>query len=227
MSELNLEKFKIIERDIAQDRGEFVLFGLFERDEVPGKWDLILSALWTDPNDLTNYNYCAQKIQAVLTPEEIVSTLQGIVLLKPTDSFVQAISSAFPITYGDGIEVSNNIFNGILIKHAYILTSNGVSSRLLTNEGLKQIAEEALQDLHLTGWHCESADFALQGTHLPPGARPQSMKPFVWFNIADTNRQLYVIRFTLEQTNRQWVKQQIINQLSYLAKLSPTTPNNP
>ena len=40
------EKFTRLESQIAQEKGDFTLFALFMREDVPDRWDLIVSAPW-------------------------------------------------------------------------------------------------------------------------------------------------------------------------------------
>jgi len=41
-----VEKFVSVEKEIAEDRGPFVLFGLFEPEDHPNIWDVVVSSDW-------------------------------------------------------------------------------------------------------------------------------------------------------------------------------------
>ena len=41
-----IENCRRVEREMSQAWGGFALFGLFERDETAGKWDILVSAPW-------------------------------------------------------------------------------------------------------------------------------------------------------------------------------------
>jgi hypothetical protein len=45
-----IEKLASLERDVASEKGEFSLFGLFLREDAEGKWDLLASAPWLETN---------------------------------------------------------------------------------------------------------------------------------------------------------------------------------
>lgn len=40
------QKFRDAEVQVSQEHGNFYLFGLFEREQTPGRWDLVASAPW-------------------------------------------------------------------------------------------------------------------------------------------------------------------------------------
>ncbi len=46
-----VEKLIRVEREIAEDRGPFVLFAFLLREDAPGVWDLIVSAPWISQNE--------------------------------------------------------------------------------------------------------------------------------------------------------------------------------
>ena len=49
---IQIEKFRRAMQDISATRGEFILFGLFLREEAPDKWDLVISAPWLETDKL-------------------------------------------------------------------------------------------------------------------------------------------------------------------------------
>ena len=114
------EKFAELESKIAADRGAFTLFALFLREDVPDRWDLIVSAPWTgDKRDTVNY--FVNEIKSKLGEPELTS-LSRIVVVDPQDAAVQAINRAIQIEHGT-VEVRDSNFFGLPIKHAYIITS--------------------------------------------------------------------------------------------------------
>ena len=84
-----LEKYRTAERRIARARGPLSLFGLFERQDNPGRLDLVVSAPWltTDRRGLQDL----AKFLPRLTAQE--SALIGrIVALDPDDEFVRDLN---------------------------------------------------------------------------------------------------------------------------------------
>src|SRR2546421_8421493 len=49
---IQIEKFRRLMEDISAERGEFVFFGLFLREEAVDKWDLVISAPWIEADKL-------------------------------------------------------------------------------------------------------------------------------------------------------------------------------
>ncbi len=116
-----IEKCRRVEREMSQTWGGFALFGLFERDETAGKWDILVSAPW-----LTTDRAGIQRVVEALVP--VVSKAEwlriaGVVPLEPSSGYVQGIVRRFDVEHALQ-EVVNTIFDGVFINHAYILTAN-------------------------------------------------------------------------------------------------------
>lgn len=121
MNDEVIEKFISIEKEAAEEKGSFVLFGLFEREDTPNMWDVVISASWLDVKKKENYDYFARKITAKLGPQEVVM-LSRIVLLAPSEPFVVRVTSAITAEHNNP-RFTNSIFNGVFIKDAYIISS--------------------------------------------------------------------------------------------------------
>ncbi len=115
------EKFRALESRIAQDKGGFVLFALFMREDVPDRWDLIVSAPWVGANKREAVDYFVNQIKSQLGEQDLTS-LSRIVVVDPEDAAVQAFNRAVEIEHG-GVEVRDSNFFGLPIKHAFIITS--------------------------------------------------------------------------------------------------------
>jgi hypothetical protein len=94
-----VEKFQIIIREISQEKGPFILFGLFEREDLVGRWDVVVSAPWLNMNSKEDFDYIADKIRSKLNNQEIM-LLTRIIPLLPFDQFVKAVTSAINISDG-------------------------------------------------------------------------------------------------------------------------------
>lgn len=116
-----ISKFVGIERQIAEEKGDFALFALFLREDVPDRWDLVVSAPWFGPDEKETLDYLVRKIRPRLKESEVVM-LSRIVLVPSTHPALRAIHKAVEIEHGS-VEVSNSNFFGLSIKHAYIITS--------------------------------------------------------------------------------------------------------
>ena len=117
-----IEKFIDLEKKLADEKGDFVLFALFQREESPHWLDVVISAPWIRKNKDKALMFMTEKIQSILTPEEMVK-LSMVVILSPTEPFVREVTSDFQVEHGN-VEFTYREFNGMLMKHAYIITSN-------------------------------------------------------------------------------------------------------
>jgi len=121
MNEL-LEKLATMEREVAVEKGEFRLFALFLREDSPDKWDLLVSAPWLDENESAGIDYLAKQVQSRLDPQELIS-LSRLVFIGTDNPGLMAILRAVHIQHSI-LEVVDNVFFGLKIKHAYIITSD-------------------------------------------------------------------------------------------------------
>jgi len=118
-----LEKFSRLERNISSEKGDFALFALFMREDVPDRWDLIVSAAWASQNQNTALEYVINKIKSDLSPQDL-NQLARIVFIDPQDVAVGNLNRAIGVEHGQ-IEVRDRNFFGLPIKHAFIITSKG------------------------------------------------------------------------------------------------------
>ena len=120
MKEL-VAKLRSLEQEIAEEKGDFSLFAVFLREDVPNRWDLVVSAAWFGPNEKSTLDYLVDKIRSRLKESELLM-LSRIVLVCASDPSLKAIHSAVKVEHGE-VEISNSSFFGLLIKQAYIITS--------------------------------------------------------------------------------------------------------
>jgi hypothetical protein len=118
-----VEKLLDIELRINQEAGSLVLFALIERDDAPGKWDLVVSAVWAKERHKDLLNRIALHVRNNLRWEERV-LLSRILILDPQDPFVRAINNMFKDVDHGRDRFSNFLVNGIAIKDSYIITSH-------------------------------------------------------------------------------------------------------
>jgi hypothetical protein len=116
-----VEKLVALEKEISEERDAFALFGIFEREEASGKWDLVVAASWFGDDKKKVLEYLARKLRQKLKQDELL-ILAGIVTVDVTDASVRAIQKAFHVEHGMA-EVKDSVFFGMPIKHAYIITS--------------------------------------------------------------------------------------------------------
>lgn len=116
-----VKKFIALEKKIAREKGRFVLFALFEREESNSTWDVVVSAPWLT-NSLNNLSELARLINLTLEQSEL-NKLSRIVTLNPSDYVVRSVNNAVLVEHGLE-ELQDYDFGGVSINHAYIITSN-------------------------------------------------------------------------------------------------------
>jgi len=116
-----VDKFASLEAEIAQKKGDFSLFALFLREDVPDRWDLMVSASWLGQNKNEAVNYLIEEIKAQLGPQELIN-LSSIVIVDPHAPQAQALANAFHVEHGR-VEVRDSNLFGLQVKHAFIITS--------------------------------------------------------------------------------------------------------
>jgi hypothetical protein len=116
-----VEKFKSLESRIAESKGDFSFFALLLREDVPDRWDLILSAPWIAKNKEAAVSYVISEINSYLGPQALIS-LSRIFVADPDDLSIQSLNQSFHVEHGV-TEVSDRDFFGLPIKHAFIITS--------------------------------------------------------------------------------------------------------
>lgn len=121
MSEI-IEKFRAIEKLIADEKGGIVLFGLFVREDSIGNWDVVISAPWVvDKNRREALDYVIAVTYSRLTREEILS-LSAFFLLEPWQPFVREVTQMVQVEHGL-VELRDVVLNGMAMTRAYIMTS--------------------------------------------------------------------------------------------------------
>ena len=119
-------KFAGLETDISAERGDFVLFALFLREDVADRWDLIVSAPWAMADQKGALDYMVNKIKADLGPQDLTQ-LSRIVFVDPKDAAVASINKAVHVEHGSA-EFRDVNFFGLPIKHAFIITSKQLNN---------------------------------------------------------------------------------------------------
>ena len=117
-----VQRFAELERQIAQDKGDFALFALFMREEVPDRWDLMVSAFWVGGDNSAAVDYLVAQIKFKLGDDDLIS-LSRIVVIDPEDAAVQKLNRAVHVEHGN-VEVRDSTFSGLAIKQAHIITSS-------------------------------------------------------------------------------------------------------
>jgi hypothetical protein len=120
MTELK-EKFAELESHVAGEKGSFVLFALFMREDAPDRWDLIISAPWVESDKRKAVDYFVSQIKSRLG-EQALTSLARIVVIDPQEAGVQAFNRAIRVEHGP-IEVRDSDFFGLPVRQALVFAS--------------------------------------------------------------------------------------------------------
>ena len=116
-----VEKLALLEREVSSEKGEFVLFGLFLREDANDRWDLLVSAPWLEANERDGLRYLAGEIQSRLDVEEQLS-LSRVVILEEDNQVLAAVQRTVSTSHTT-IEVEDSVFFGMQFRRAYVITS--------------------------------------------------------------------------------------------------------
>ncbi len=121
MNEKRLKKFRRIERNLSKEKGAFKLFAIIQLEELPGRWDVVMSSKNLPEKDMPTLRYVVEKIHAELTKKEIVQ-ISRIVLLDVKQSFVKEMKR-FLVRANNPKEIFNCEIDELKIKEGYIIVS--------------------------------------------------------------------------------------------------------
>lgn len=159
-----------VEKMIAEEKGSFLLFALFLREDSPNLWDLLVCAPWIEANKGDALQYLVPKLQAVATPDELIR-LSHIEIIEKKQPGLAAIQNEFCIEH-ELIEVNNRTFFDMQISQAYIITSQFESQKKAPNTQVNsqyinvenKVLNELMQDL--TVYQSAMTDEMILGIHL-------------------------------------------------------------
>lgn len=121
MNDKFLKKFLAVERLLSSEKGAFKLFALIQLEELPGRWDVVMSGEKLPEKDMTTLRFVVDKIHGVLTQAEIIQ-ISRIILLNLEQPFVKEIEQ-FLTRNQNPKELFDCEIDGLKIKHAHIIIS--------------------------------------------------------------------------------------------------------
>jgi len=116
------EKLVQLEKQIAEEKGPFLLFGLFLREDAPAVWDLVVSAHWLGGSRLESLRWLSQKLKEALEPRELVK-LSRIVIIAPDNPGLKALQESVPAQHDVVHTRDCDVFEATT-SQAYIITSS-------------------------------------------------------------------------------------------------------
>lgn len=115
------EKFRDAEEKVAEERGGFYLFGLFERQRSPGRWDLVASAPWLKTDREGTVELIVLLRDKMDTEDWKV--IGGVFPTEPTSDFVKWITSNYYLNH-QVQEERDSGFSNVAIGRAILITVN-------------------------------------------------------------------------------------------------------
>ena len=116
--------FQKAEKEISEQRGGFTLFGLFERTDIYGKYDCVISAPWLE-DAATSVIVIADLVRTSIGNDKWWSKI-GIFMTVPENGpFAAAVREALqngPVQHGIK-RLTNFFYDGEIIRDAVIITS--------------------------------------------------------------------------------------------------------
>ncbi len=115
-----VEHVAAVEGELSKERGPFVLFALLAHEDLPDRWDLMVSAPWIESKDVIVEDL-VNRIASKAGREELIN-LSRIVVAEPNNPAVIAFNKAVRAEH-KRLEFRDDILFGQPVKHAIVITS--------------------------------------------------------------------------------------------------------
>ena len=127
MMDAIVEKLRKMELEVSKEKGDFRLYALFLRQNMPNKWDFLISAPWADKQGKQiTLKYMFSKIHKYLTiPER--HRISRIVIIDKENPDLPELLESVKVKH-DKFETINKDYFGIDINHAYFITTGSTES---------------------------------------------------------------------------------------------------
>lgn len=134
-----INKLESIEKETANKKGDFSLFGLFLREDAENRWDLVVAAPWLNSDSMEDLNYIVSKLKSYLKNSELLS-ISRIVILDLNDPIVQIITNNWGVERGGSLELNHPQLFSLPFKYAFIIISKSGKS-VLKNVGKQKLRQ--------------------------------------------------------------------------------------
>lgn len=95
-----LNKFAVIERELANEKGELTFFALLQQWGAIDSWDITVAASWADRDEEFNaIEYIVEKYYAVCDDSERVM-IAGVTIINTDDDELDDILDDFDVEHG-------------------------------------------------------------------------------------------------------------------------------
>ncbi len=108
-----------VRRRLIADRGRLSFLALFEREDDPGRWDLLIAGGGLRSDTLADYEYVGRVLREELTRDELLK-LTKFVLLSEDYEPVQKLVERVQVDGDQPVELEDFRFYEFLIRRALI-----------------------------------------------------------------------------------------------------------
>ena len=115
------EKYRRAEKELSEAHGDFSLFMLVERPDIPGKWDVVVAAPWLG-EELKDYQLIVDGLLPHLSQDDWLAFAR-IAPIPPDSEFARTINRLVPARH-EIKEVSLGVIGGATVNHAFVITSD-------------------------------------------------------------------------------------------------------
>ena len=120
-----MDALKEIESKLSREKGAFILFAVFERQDIPSRWDLVVAAPWIEQDHQNALRVLAAEMKERLSPNEL-ERVSRIVLLHPGDASVRSITSEHSIEHGR-LEIDEGSHYGFPAERGFVITARAAA----------------------------------------------------------------------------------------------------
>jgi|WetSurMetagenome_2_1015567.scaffolds.fasta_scaffold307505_2 hypothetical protein len=117
-----INKLESLEKEIADEKGEFSVFGIFLREDAENRWDIVVAAPWLNSDSMEDLNYIVSKLNIYLKNSELLS-ISRIIILDLQDPIIKVINRNWGVQRGRSLELNNPQLFSLPFKYAYIIIS--------------------------------------------------------------------------------------------------------
>lgn len=115
-----VQKLKQIEEKISREKGEFLLYGLFLRENAPNVWDWVVSSPWIERDKEAAMRYLSARLNETVTKDELIK-ISRIAVIEESNPGLAELQEEFSVEHGS-VQVRRRHFFGQDIEHAFIIT---------------------------------------------------------------------------------------------------------
>lgn len=124
-----MEKMQQVKQVLARKHGPFTVFALLEREDKPGRWDVVVAAPWLGTATKDIY-IVAQQVTKYLSSQEVI-TISRIAPLPPESDFVQLllreVRGTLPDEDGGPRRLGRSIVGDVELRRGYVLAAGETS----------------------------------------------------------------------------------------------------